>query len=132
MVWSVMTKQFTAKCPYGKKSHGELSSWRNVRTAKCPTAKSLTAKYPHGEMSLRRSVRTAKCPTTESPTAKSPVTLSYISQGCTIHTTYIHALQVRYTFPHSYNITIDFRHKSTPQIKKAQTIEKFPHMSCIP
>ena len=44
--------QFTAKCPYGKKSHGEVSLRRSVLTAKCP----------HGEVSVRRSVRTAKCP----------------------------------------------------------------------
>ena len=33
-------------------SHGEVSSRRSVRAAKCP----------YGEVSLRRSVRTAKCP----------------------------------------------------------------------
>ena len=54
-----MTNRFTAKCPYGKKSDGQVSLRRSVLTAKCP----------HGELSARRSVRTAK-----SPTAKSPVT----------------------------------------------------------
>ena len=67
-VWSVMTKKCTAKCPYGKKSHGEVSLQRSFLTAKCPYGKVsfrrsvITAKCPHGEMSLRRSVCTAKWP----------------------------------------------------------------------
>ena len=52
-----MTKKFTAKCPYGKKSHGEVSLRRSVLTAKCP----------YSEASARRRVRTAKCPTAKSP-----------------------------------------------------------------
>ena len=51
-VWSVMTKQYTAKCPYAKKSHGEVTVRRSVRMAKCL----------YGKVSVRQSVRTAKWP----------------------------------------------------------------------
>ena len=51
-VWFVMTKWFTAKCPYGKKSHGKVSLRRSDLIAKCP----------YGELSSRQNVRTAKGP----------------------------------------------------------------------
>ena len=41
-----MTKQFTVKCPYGKKSLNELSLQQSVLTAKCS----------HGEVSVRPNV----------------------------------------------------------------------------
>ena len=67
-VWSVMTKQFTAKCRYGKNSHGEVSLRRIVLTAECPYGEVssrqsvLTVTCPYDEESVRRSVRKAKCP----------------------------------------------------------------------
>ena len=95
-VWSVKTKQFTAKCPFDIKSHSKMSLRRSVLTAKCPYREVfsrrsfLTAICPYGEVSIRRSVHTAKCPysevsirrnvlrakcpTANSPTAKSSVT----------------------------------------------------------
>ena len=64
-----MTKQFTAKCPNGKKSHGEVSLRRSV----------LTPKYPYGEVSVRRSIPTEKCPTVKCPTAKIPTAKSPVT-----------------------------------------------------
>ena len=65
-----MTKQFTAKCPYGKNYHGEVFLRRIVLTAICP----------YGEVSVRRSVRTAKCLTAKYPTAKSPTAKSLVTE----------------------------------------------------
>ena len=50
-----MTKQFTAKCPYGKKSHIEGSLRQSV----------LTTQFPLNEMSLRQSVHAVKFPYNE-------------------------------------------------------------------
>ena len=51
-VWCVITKQFTAKYSYGKKSYGEVSLRQSVFSANCL----------HGEGSPQRNVPTATCP----------------------------------------------------------------------
>ena len=51
MVWSVMNKQFTAKCPYCKKSHGKVSSRLSVLTAKCPYGEISYGEMFYGEKS---------------------------------------------------------------------------------
>ena len=66
------------KSIYVHMSYSEISA-RRKNTAKCPTAKKSYGKICHGEMSLWRSVLmadcpTAMCPTAKSPTAKCPVT----------------------------------------------------------
>ena len=76
-----MTKQFTAKYPCGKKSHGEMFLRLSV----------FAIKFPYGELSVRQNVRTTKCPygelsvaesvrTVNCPTAKSPVTKHTIAR----------------------------------------------------
>ena len=63
-----MKIKFTAKIPYGKKSHGEVSLRQCVLTAKCRYGEAssrrnvLTEKCPYGKVSVRRGVRTASCP----------------------------------------------------------------------
>ena len=46
-----MTNRVTAKCPYGKKSDGEVSLRRNVRTAKCPYGEMSYGEMSYGEKS---------------------------------------------------------------------------------
>ena len=72
-----MTKKFTAKFPYEKKSHGEVSLRRKALTVNCIQfevssrrkllrCSALTAKYP-----------TVNCTTAKSPAVKIPFTYSW-------------------------------------------------------